>query len=234
MSIRHIHKPHELPPIDIVIPAAGLGRRMKSYGPKPLIQIKNNTTILANQLKLFRKVLPASNIILVTGFDADRLMNNTPSEIVKVENERYEDTNVVRSLGMGLRACKRDVLVVYGDLVFNEYALRTIDYNHSSILVGDEIMGDKEVGCIVNKKGGLENMMYDLPVKWGQMGFFKGRELKLLKEFCWNPIYYSRFGFEAINHIVSNGGKVAGCYDKKARVIDIDTNKDLERVGTVI
>lgn len=234
MSIRHIHKPHEAPPIDIIIPAAGLGRRMKSYGPKPLIQIKNNTTIIDNQLKLFHRVMPKANIILVAGFEAERLMNSTPNELVKVENEKYVETNVVRSIGMGLRACRQDVLIVYGDLVFNEHALRAIDYNHSSILVGNEIMGDKEVGCIVNSRGGVENMMYDLPVKWGQMGFFKGRELKLLKKFCWDSVCSTRFGFEAINHIISNGGKITGCYDKKARVIDIDTNKDLERVGTVI
>ena len=29
----------------IIIPAAGMGRRMKSYGPKPLIKIGNLTII---------------------------------------------------------------------------------------------------------------------------------------------------------------------------------------------
>jgi choline kinase len=135
---------------------------------------------------------------------------------------------------MGLRACQNDVLIIYGDLVFNDQAITSLDVNNSCILVGNEIMGDKEVGCIVNPKGGVENMMYDLPVKWGQLAFLRARELKLMKEFCWNVQNQNRFGFEAINHIIGNSGKITGCYNKKARVIDIDTNKDLERVSTVI
>ena len=31
--------------ISVIIPAAGMGRRMKSYGPKPLIKIGNSTII---------------------------------------------------------------------------------------------------------------------------------------------------------------------------------------------
>jgi len=234
MSVRHIKVISEPTQIDIIIPAAGLGRRMKSCGPKPLISIKPNTTIIENQLKIFKKIVPNSNIILVTGFESDRLMNQTPDSLIKVENERYAETNVVRSIGMGLRACKNDVLIVYGDLIFNDFAIQALDFNNSCILVGNEIMNDKEVGCIVNSRGSVENMMYDLPVKWGQISFFRGRELNLLKQICWNPQSYGLFGFEAFNYIIANGGKLAGCYNKKARVIDIDTNKDLEKVGTVL
>ena len=135
---------------------------------------------------------------------------------------------------MGLRACQNDVLIVYGDLVFNEHALATIYLNDSSILFGEDIMGEREVGCILNKKNAIENMMYDLPTKWGQIAFFRGRELKILKEICWNPDNYNMFGFEAINNVVANGGKMLGCTDKKAKIIDIDTNKDLERISTVL
>ena len=35
--------------ISIIIPAAGVGRRMKSYGPKPLIKV-GNSTIIKNQI----------------------------------------------------------------------------------------------------------------------------------------------------------------------------------------
>ena len=37
--------------ISIIIPAAGVGRRMKSYGPKPLIKV-GNSTIIKNQINL--------------------------------------------------------------------------------------------------------------------------------------------------------------------------------------
>ena len=116
--IKYIDQPT---PIDIIIPCAGLGRRMKSYGPKSLIVIKKNLRIIDNQLKLLKKNFPTANIILVTGFESDAVMNSTPMDIVKIENENYDTTNVMRSIGIGLRACKRDVLIVYGDLIFNNW-----------------------------------------------------------------------------------------------------------------
>ncbi len=120
MTIRYIKEINKPTDIDIVIPAAGLGKRMKSYGAKPLIKIRGNTSIIDNQIRILKKFLPNSNIIIVCGFDADNLMNKTDENIVKIENENYVGTNVVRSIGMGLRATKRDVLIVYGDLIFNE------------------------------------------------------------------------------------------------------------------
>lgn len=234
MTTTHIKKIKQPTKIDIVIPAAGLGKRMKSYGPKSLIKVKGDRTILDNQLKIFKKYLPNANIILVCGFQSNVLMNKSPDNLIKIENENYETTNVLRSIGMGLRACSHDVLVVYGDLIFNDYCIANMNFNKSSMLTGDGLMDQSEVGCIANRKGVIENMMYDLDNKWGQITFFKGRELKMFKEVCWNPDHYNMFGFEAINRVISQGGNFLGCGHKRAKVIDIDTSKDLERVSEII
>ena len=233
MSIRHIKAINEPTPIDIIIPAAGLGRRMKSYGPKPLIRVKGSKTILDNQLRVFKKLLPNANIILVCGFQALQLMNSTPSNIIKIENENYETTNVARSIGLGLRASQRDVLIVYGDLVFNDFFIEQMNLNKSSVFVGEDIMSNSEVGCTTNKKV-LEHMMYDLPNKWGQMVFLKDRELEMFKQICWNPNNYNMFGFEVVNEVVASGGTFQCSSHPKAKVIDIDSSKDLERVSEII
>lgn len=234
MALKYIKNIDQPPEIDVVIPAAGMGRRMKSYGPKSLINIKGAETVIGNQVKIIKKIIPSANIILVCGFQAIQLMNATPSDIVKVENEKYEETNVIRSVGMGLRASKRDVLIVYGDLVFNEFALQAMNLNRSSVLVGEDIMDPSEIGCTYSPKQELEHMMYDLPVKWGQMVFLKSRELEIFKEICWNPNNYNMFGFEAINKVVASGGTFKICEHKKAKVIDIDTSKDIERLHKII
>jgi len=234
MSIKYIKNIDEKTPIDILIPAAGLGKRMKSYGPKPLIKIKKNFSILENQIKIFQKLLPNSTIIIVCGFQSEILMDRCPEGIIKIENERYEETNVVRSLGMGLRACTKDVLICYGDLVFNEECIENMNLNKSSVFTGKDIMKDGEVGCIVNSKGKIENMMYDLDNKWGQILFLKGKELKMFKEACWNPENYNMFGFEAINKVIEQGGDIIACSNEKAKVIDIDSSKDLEKVSNIL
>jgi choline kinase len=221
--------------ISIIIPAAGIGRRMKSYGPKPLIKI-GNSTIIKNQIGLLQAYLPNPNIILVCGFKAEKLMNESPSYILKVENEFYENTNVVRSIGMGLRVAgdAAKVLVVYGDLVFNSETIKNLPLEESCIIVTDQNMGEEEVGCIINEENILANLMYDLPNKWGQISLFLGKELELLKQLCWNEKNSTKFGFEIINQIISRGGVFKCVYNSAIKIVDIDSSKDIQRAKEIL
>ena len=221
--------------ISIIIPAAGAGRRMKSYGPKPLIKI-GNCTIIKNQISLLKSYIPDASIILVCGFKAERLMSEAPDHILKVENEFYEHTNVSRSIGMGLRVAGNSskVLIVYGDLVFNSATIKNLPLKESCILVTDESMGHDEVGCILNDEGVLTNLMYDLPAKWGQITLFTGKELRLLKQLCWNEKNNTKFGFEIINQIISKGGIFRCIYHEEIKIVDIDSSKDIQKAKEIL
>ncbi|NVM35955.1 MAG: UTP--glucose-1-phosphate uridylyltransferase [Candidatus Lokiarchaeota archaeon] len=231
---RNIKQDKNFSELDIIIPAAGLGKRMKSYGPKSLIKIYKEKSILDLQIERINKTFPKANIILVTGFKSDNVMNDSPDNIIKIENESYQLTNVARSIGIGLRASKNNVLIIYGDLIFNKECLECIKFNKSGIVASKTLMKKNEVGCTINNKLEVENMMYDLEIKWGQISFFKGYELNLLKKICWNPDNYNLFGFEVINRIIEYGGSINVFTDKKAKVIDIDNYKDIELVKGII
>ena len=221
--------------INIIIPAAGMGRRMKSYGPKPLIKI-GNSTIITNQINLLRTYIPNPTIVLVCGFQSNLLMNSTPNYIIKVENEKYDQTNVVRSIGMGLRAinnCKK-LMIVYGDLVFNSATLKNISFNESSIIIAQRGMEYEEVGCIIDSNSQLINLMYDLPNKWGQIAFFINKELELLKQLCWDEKNNAKFGFEIINKIMERGGQFNCIQDKNIHIVDIDSSKDIEKAKEIL
>ena len=220
--------------ISVIIPAAGMGRRMKSYGPKPLIKI-GNSTIIKNQIGLIQSYIPGAEIILIAGFKADKLMNETPSHIIKIENEGYEETNVVKSIGMGLRASTRpNNLVIYGDLVFNAITLQSLVLSESSLIANVDTMGDREVGCVINEYDMVENIMYDLPQKWGQIAFFCHKELKLLKEMCWDRKNHKKFGFEIINSIIDKGGKFKCVKNKDIKIVDIDSSKDIPMAASIL
>ena len=218
---------------EIIIPAAGIGKRMKTYGPKALIEI-NNQTIIQNQLKIINDTFPHCRIILVCGFQAEKLMNNTPNNIIKVENSSYEESNVVRSIGVGLRATITDnVVIIYGDLIFNKAALN-IRFDESSLITDQSSsMSQEEVGCIVNE-GIVESMCYDLPLKWGQIMYLNGKELRLMKEYCYNKNNSKMFGFEAINYVIGLGGKFKVATPSNAYIIDIDTSKDIEKAKELL
>ena len=221
--------------INIIIPAAGMGRRMKSYGPKPLIKI-GNSTVIKNQINLLHTYIPNSTIVLICGFKATTLMNETPNHILKIENENYEQTNVVRSIGMGLRAignCSK-LMVVYGDLVFNSETLKGIFFKESSVIVANQEMGNEEVGCVINKQQQLTNLMYDLPNKWGQIAVFVNKELELLKQLCWDKKNNNKFGFEIINQIIEKGGRFKCIQNKNIKIVDIDSSKDIQKAQQIL
>ena len=95
-------------------------------------------------------------------------------------------------------------------------------------------MGEEEVGCIINDKGYLEHMMYDLPKKWNQILYLTGKELEKFKKISWDTKNKTIFGFEAINKLIQSDNKIKCIDDPKAIVIDIDTSKDLERAKGII
>jgi choline kinase len=232
--VKHIYENVDDVLIHIIIPSAGIGRRMKSYGCKSLLNIDNNS-LLNLQLKYIEHAIPNKEIILITGFDSERLMNNSPDNIIKIENEKYYESNVVRSIGMGLRAVKDNdhVLILFGDLLFNKETLKHIDYSQSCILVSD-YMSDNEVGCNINHKGNLEYMMFDLPNKWGHMVYLTSKELTLFKKLAWSKQSDKKFCFEVINQIVSHGGKFKCIMNDNIKIMDIDTSKDLQKAQEFI
>jgi choline kinase len=215
--------------IHVIIPSAGVGRRMKSYGCKSLLNIKNDK-LIDMQVKTIESCIPEHEIILVAGFDAERLMNNSPDHIIKIENEKYFENNVVRSISMGLRATKQNdhILIIFGDLLLNNEALRNIEYDKSCVVISDH-MSDNEVGCNINSKGYLEYMMFDLPNKWAHIMYLTSKELSLFKKLTFGRQKEKKFCFEIINEILNNGGKFKCIQNDDIKVIDIDTSKDLQK-----
>ena len=164
----------------IIIPSAGMGKRMRSYGPKSLIKITPEKNIVENQIEIINDNFTNHEIILVCGFEADKLMNNTPKNLIKIENENYENTNVVRSIGLGLRAAtSENVLVIYGDLVFNEETIKNLKPQCSSLIIDNSsTMKDDEVGCNISNNY-VEQMLPDIENKWAQIAFLIGDELEM-------------------------------------------------------
>ena len=207
---------------------------MKSYGCKSLLNIRDKK-LIDIQVENIRNVFPTNEIILVTGFDSDRLINNSPTDIIKIENERYYDNNVIRSISIGMHATKDNdhILIVLGDLLFNTEALSEIDINQSSIIISND-MDEGEVGCNMNGKGYLEYMMFDLSNKWGHILYLTSKELTLFKKLLLNKYNDKKFCFEIVNQVINQGGKFKCIVNDKIKTMDIDTSKDLQKAQEFI
>ena len=155
-------------------------------------------------------------------------MNSTPNNIIKIENENYEKTNVSRSIALGLRACTRDkVLVVYGDLLFNKDTFKNVSLKSSCLFIDKSgYMTKDEVGCnISNKK--IQYLIPDIENKWAQIMYLKGRELQLFSKNVYNRDNDTKFGFEILNKCIEAGANFDTLSPNNMRVTDIDTSKDL-------
>lgn len=226
MSARHVHN---IKPVKsgekfaVILLYAGIAKMFRS--PRPLLEIKNkylfehHLSIIENRFGIYD-----TDIIAVTGYESNKLMNKLPSFIKKVENENYETTSVTRSIGMGLRVTNaQNIVVIYGDLYFNRNAL-DFDVDRSTLLL--EKTFDGSVGCTVTD-GFADILMYGLPTKWAEIAFFCGKELKILKDICWDETKYKLFGFETINLILDKGGSFKCHEDSKVRICDIDNQTQL-------
>lgn len=220
----------------VILLSAGQANRMKSHGPRPLVRITHELNLITHQLNVIKEALPNPEIILVCGHDGDRVMNNTPTDIIKVHNEFYETNNVVRSIGLGLRASTCDrALLIYGDLVFNYETLTNAKFDESSIFIDKSgLCSEDGVGCTFDDNDVAEQIMYDIPNKWAQIAYLTGRELYLLKTIAWNREKDRWFGFEALNEIIEKKGILKYQSPKNMKITDIDSSKDLLNIKSIL
>lgn len=112
---------------------SGMGTRMGSITdeqPKCLIEINPGETILSRQLKLLKRQ-GINEIIITTGFLDDVLMEYCHSldldlAYTFVFNEQYDRTNYIYSIYLARQHLLDDILMLHGDLVFEEGVLESL------------------------------------------------------------------------------------------------------------
>jgi len=232
-NVVDIHGKPKLSKIGVIIPAAGCGNKTKCLGAKSLLNILH-VPLIDRQLDIINKTINKKDIVLVVGFEAEKVLNYTKKyNIIRVENENYDKTNISRSISIGLKTLHCDsILIVYGDLFFNK-ELIDLQYKKESFVICCNTMSENEIGYIQNDNI-LENLFYDLPNKWAQIAYFVGDELKILEKIVHDRSNDVLFGYEIINKIIDKGGKFKTIVPKNGYCQDIDTNKDYSQIQNLI
>lgn len=121
---------------------SGKGTRMGNLTrnhPKCLVELGDGTTILDRQLSILEKC-GITDIIMTTGEYGEEIReacSNHPELIFTfVENELYDSTNYIYSIYKSKDLLDDDIILLHGDLVFEEYAiLRLINSEKSCVVV---------------------------------------------------------------------------------------------------
>lgn len=216
--------------VSVVIPAAGLGSRMKSYGPKCLFTTSNGSTILNKIITNVKKVYPHCEIIVAAGFEADKVIETTPAEVRIVENQLYDKTNMVESIRLSLNnAVHNDVIIINGDLIFNVFTLQNLTRHGSCALIDTQNRFQKNEIGVTAVEGNAVHFSYGLPTKWAQIVYLTGKELDLFKTFCNDRENNKRYTFEILNMVIEHGGCILADEPKGMQITEVDSIKDIPR-----
>jgi len=167
----------------------------------------------------------------VVGFQEEKVRKKNPDQNVRfIYNPIYENTNVAYSIGLALRSTlNKRVLIVYGDLLFNKYAISAITTDCSRVIIDEENFKREEVGLSIDGKN-IIHFAYDLPIKWGQIIYLVEKELDILRNIIYNEQYVKWFGYEVFNQVLNKGGKFKICQPTKIKILEIDCVDDLKLI----
>lgn len=209
-------------------------RRMKAYGPTSLIPIKNSK-LLDYHLKYISDVFPKNEIVICTGFNADRVekyirTNYANQNIRIVENQIFEDTNSCESLRLCLNNTNNNnILIINGGVFFYKDAISKIDTKKSCILVEKNNI-TLDIGINQNKEL-LQHMDVGLDFKWTEMIFLNNRNsIDHLRKVLSENNFKKKFIFEAINRLVQANNKII-CIENKKHSVKLDNMKAYNTVG---
>lgn len=228
---------------------SGLWKRMwdltKAH-PKCMTEINPNTkeTILSRQLNLLLKNW-INDIVITTWFAAKLLeeyCNNLklPVNINFIQNLIYTETNYIYSIYCAKEYLEDDIILMHGDLVFDEKVLREVINNFQSCMVTSSTvpLPEKDFKAVVNnwliKKIWIE--FFESAVM--AMPLYKLNKtdwmiwLNNIIKFCedWNTNVYAENAFNEI----SDSCKII-CLDiKDDFCAEIDNQEDLDLVRNKI
>lgn len=217
----------------IIIPAAAPGKRMKGFGATSLLEI-HGETLLEHQLNILRRCYPKSDIIVVVGFEANKVITKIADEycVRFIENQDYENTGITKSISLAVNASlPNNILLIYGDLYFNQSMVKNAVKHNSKIMVDRRgMMKENEVGVVLNEKSKVENFAYDLPIKWCQITYITNKEMDILMSVINKSKYHNWLGHELLNCMINKGAYFEGYTPREGRIFEIDSKEDLQAI----
>lgn len=148
---------------------SGVGSRMgalTSDQPKCMTEIPGNETILSRQLRQLSEE-GIEEVIITTGYYDNILINycqslELPLQITFIKNPLFRDTNYIYSIYCARSYLHDDIILLHGDLVFENEVLSKLSQNRTSCMAVNSALNlpEKDFKAVVQdgfvKKIGLE------------------------------------------------------------------------------
>lgn len=222
----------------VIILAAGVGRRLGATEPKPLTIVDNNNSILDYQLKNIQEVIGAVQIILVVGYEKEKIREKFP-DLTYIDNAIYYKTNTAKSLLYALNTIQNeDVLWMNGDVFFDGEILISLRNSViSTCLVKESICGDEEIKYTLDKDGFIQKLSKEVKDARGEaigINLIKKEDLVLFKKALQKVNDDDYFEKALENLTLAKKLKLGVVNIGNSFAEDIDFPEDLEKVKQYI
>ena len=137
---------------------SGMGTRMgvlTSEQPKCMTEISGHETILSRQLNILSWA-GIEDVVITTGYYDGVLVNyvqglELPLNITFVKNEKYDRTNYIYSIYCARDYLDDDILLMHGDMVFENSVLEDVIASESSCMTvsGTAALPEKDFKAVV-------------------------------------------------------------------------------------
>ncbi len=144
-----------------LILAAGSGSRLGNGQPKCLVDV-GGRSMIDHQIAALT-ALGVESIVVVVGFEHERVREAVGPGVAYVHNEDYADTNSLFSFLLAGPEVVDDVLVLNCDVLFHQDMLvRLLSAGRSAIAFDSDSGGDAEHMKVAHENGRLVEMRKDL------------------------------------------------------------------------
>ncbi len=215
--------------ISIIIPCAG---ESKFLYPKSLVKLINGDSVLSRQIKILHNTFRKAEIILVCGYQYNKISDKIPSFVNLVINNEYDLTGPAYSIMMGIKtSSNKKILIIHGDLVFHSDTFNkdTIP-SCSTAWINNKIKKDG-VG-ILSENNKVLNFSYGIPNKWNQIVYLKDKELEIFSIEAEKKKKSKFCTHEILNDIIKAGGSL-DCKISKSDIIEINSQKDIIKANKI-
>jgi choline kinase len=156
----------------------------KGYKNVPLTLI-NNETLIDHQINIINKNYGESDIIIVSGFEQDKLINHIHSKkypnVRIAENQNYKMSSVLDGWRMGLNlALRQDTYIIHGDRIFDESCIINEGNKNTHILIHDVDKNNYDFGLSFEGNK-FVNISYGLPNVWSEIFFINKSDFNVTR-----------------------------------------------------
>ena len=224
--------------VTVIILGENYGHRMKSYGPVPLINI-DGKTLLGKQISAIRSTFKNYEIVLCTGFDADKVASIVKEKfadvnIRMVENQIHLNSNCCESVRLCLNNVSNNkVIILGGGIEITSKHLEMLDIDKNEVMIQKQENDENfEIGAIVLEDDILGHLTFGVYEKyWTEILCLSGeKSISSFRNIIKGVEYKNRFLFEAINNL-SNEHSVNVKINTKSKIMKIDNIKTLRKTS---